>query len=179
MCIGRHRYCDMCTGRRLYCDMCRARRTRHSDMCTRQTPLLRHVTPAESATATCTRSTDPATATCEPSAGTAPATCDPRRTTYCDMYPARRPRLSGMFLPQNHLLRHVTCQPIRLQRHVPPADTATATCAGPPNPPERHVPPADAPTATCGEPAESATATCSSRGKLRSISRVGDGASGR
>ena len=85
-----------------------------------QTPPQRHVHPPGPPTATCTRPADPAS-----------ATCVSPRTAYCDMYPARRLRLSDMCIPQDHLLRHVTCQPIRLQRHVPPAGPATATCDWP------------------------------------------------
>ena len=41
---------------------------------------------------------------------------------------------SDMYLPQDPLLRHVTRQPIPLQRHVPPGGRATATCGGPAGP---------------------------------------------
>ena len=50
------------------------------------------------------------------------------------MYPANQPRSSDMYLPQDPLLRHVTRQTIPLQRHVPAAGPATATCDLPDDP---------------------------------------------
>ena len=93
-----------------------------------QTPLQRHVHPAEPPTATCTRFADPAS-----------ATCASPRTTYCDMYPARRPRSSDMCIPQDHLLRHVPRQPTPLQRHVPPQDPLLRHVTRQPTPLLRHV----------------------------------------
>ena len=115
------------------------------------TPLLRHVHPA-----------DPATATCSPGrsgycdmfpsnrprycdmftpqipllrhvypADRATATCSPSRSRYCDMFAPSRPRYCDMFTPQIGLLRHVPPQPTPLLRHVRAADPATATCPSP------------------------------------------------
>ena len=140
---------------------------------TQPTPLLRHVHPA-----------DPAT-----------ATCSPRRSGYCDMFPSNRPRYCDMFTPQIPLLRHVPVQSTPLLRHVHPADRASATCSRPADPATatcsprrsgycdmfpsnrprycdmftsqipllRHVHPADRASATCSHPADPATATCSPR----------------
>ncbi len=131
-----------------------------------QIGLLRHVHPADRATATCSRPIDSAT-----------ATCSPRRSRYCDMFAPSRPRYCDMFTPQIGLLRHVRAQPTPLLRHVHPADPATATCSRP----------ADPATATCSprrsrycdmfapsrppllrhvHPADRATATCPSPGRL-------------
>ena len=163
---------------------CASRRTRYCDMCLPQDPLLRHVirqpTPLQ-------RHVPPQDGLLRHVPGQpnpAPATCDPRRTCYCDMYPANRPRSSDMCLPEDLLLRHVTRQPIPPQRHVPPAESATATCTRPTDPgpatcssrTTRYCdmyPAADPAPATCAprrtrdcactRPADPAPATCASR----------------
>ena len=147
-------------------------------------PLLRHVRPADPATATCSRPTDPARAMFprqtrllrHVSADPATATCSTSRSGYCDMFPAHRPRQSDMFPRQTRLLRHVPVQPTPLLRHVRPADPATATCSRPTDPARatcsparpgycdmfpfsrppllRHVRPADPATATCSRPTD-------------------------
>ena len=144
-----------------YCDMFPSNRLRYCDMFTPQigllrhvpvqpTPPLRHVHPADPATATCSRPTDSAT-----------ATCSPRRSGYCDMFPSNRLRYCDMFTPQIGLLRHVPVQSTPLLRHVHPAGRATATCSHPADPrycdmftPQigllRHVPPpADSSGSAC------------------------------
>ena len=119
------------------------------------TPLVRHVPPTDPATATCSTPADPASATCSPAesgycdmfdpsrtplvrhvqpADTASATCSPDRSRYCDMFDSSRPRQSDMFPRQIPLLRHVRLQPTPPERHVLPADPATATCSTPADP---------------------------------------------
>ena len=139
-----------CSSRRTgYCDMYPASRHRSSDMFAPEDRLLRHVPGRPAPLQRHIPPAGPATATCARPAGPAPATCSSRRTRYCDMYPASRPgssdmffpedpllrhvpgrraRSSDMFFPEDPLLRHVRCQPTPLQRHVPPAGSATATC---------------------------------------------------
>ena len=144
-----------CPGRSGYCDMLGSSRPRQSDMSPGQirlrrhvpiqpipperhvprqirllrhvglqpTPPERHVLPAGPATATCSPPTDPAR-----------ATCCPGRSGYCDMLGSSRPRQSDMSPGQIRLLRHVRLQPIPLERHVPRADPATATCWAPADP---------------------------------------------
>ena len=164
--------------RTTYCDMYPARRPRLSDMCIPQdhllrhvpgpqTPPQRHVTPAEPPTATCTRPADPAS-----------ATCASPRTTYCDMYPARRPRLSDMCIPQNHLLRHVPGPQTPPQRHVTPAGPATATCDPSADTASATCAPAGPATATCDPPTDAATATCK-RAAAERRSPTGIAAAGR
>ena len=69
---SRPRYCDMFTPQ--------IGLLRHVPV--QPTPLLRHVHPADRATATCSRPADPAT-----------ATCSPGRPGYCDMFAPSRPPL--------------------------------------------------------------------------------------
>ena len=155
-----------------------------SDMCPPQDRLLRHVpgqpmpapatcAAAGRATATCARPAgcssatcapgESATATCTPPADPASATCATRRTGYCDMYPPSRMLFSDMCRPENRLLRHVTCQPIPPQRHVPPAGRPTATCDPSADTAPATCAPGESATATCDPPADPASATCASR----------------
>ena len=104
-----------------------------------------------------------------PTAGTAtntesaPATCTCRRTSYCDMYPPSRLPLSDMYLPRDPLLRRVTRQPKPLQRHVSPAEPATATCDPSADAAPATCAPAGRATATCARPTDPASATCAPR----------------
>ena len=145
-----------------YCDMFPSNRPRYCDMFTPQIPLLRHVHSADRPTATCSRPADPAT-----------ATCSPRRPRYCDM-----------FTPQIGLLRHVHPTDRATATCSRPTDPAIATCSPrrsrycdmfapsrlrycdmftpqiglprhvriQPTPLLRHVHPADPATATCPSP---------------------------
>ena len=113
---------DMFPGRSGYCDMFGPTRSRYSDM------FPRHVPPADPATATCSASNRSRYSDMFPPA-------DPR-SRYCDMFASRQRHVPRL---QRHVPRSRYCdmfglQPIPLERHVPPADPATATCSPPPDP---------------------------------------------
>ena len=168
---GRSGYCDMFPSNRLrYCDMFTPQIGLLRHVPVQPTPLLRHVHPADPATATCSppdrtaipllrhvHPADRATATCSHPADPATATCSPRRSGYCDMFAPSRPRYCDMFTPQIGLLRHVRTQPTPLLRHVHPADRATATATATCSPRRSRYcdmfdGPADRATATCSAP---------------------------
>ena len=180
---SRSRYCDMFPGQIRLVRHVRLQPTPLERHVPRQIPLLRHVPIQPIPPERHVPRADPATATCSAPADRRQSDMFPGRSGYSDMFASSGSPPERHVPRQVRLQRHVRLQPIPLERRVPRADPATATCWAPadrrqsdmfpgqirllrhvrlqPIPLVRHVVRADPATATCSDPADPARATCS------------------